>query len=80
MSYDSKCLELTKDSSKRLRIKGSKVGISYEIWRMKHVCEYLGVTRGHIYNLVSQNKIPYIKKGKLLYFIPGDIENWVLGG
>lgn len=51
-----------------------------QIWRIKDTAEYLGVSKGHLYNLVSRREIPFIKKGKLLYFIPSEIENWLLEG
>ena len=56
------------------------LGKSYEIWRVLDVANYLGVTVGHVYNLVSRGEIPHIKKGKLVFFIPNEIETWVLGG
>lgn len=57
-----------------------EIGTRFLIWRINDVSKYLGVTKGHIYNLVSRNKIPHIKKGRLLYFVPSEIENWVLEG
>lgn len=50
------------------------------IWRVSDVAEYLGVSEGHIYNLCSRREIPFVKKGKLLYFIPKEVENWLLQG
>jgi len=50
------------------------------IWRVAEVACYLGVSKGHIYNLCSRREIPFAKKGKLLYFIPKEIENWILLG
>ena len=51
-----------------------------KIWRLKETVEFLGISKGHLYNLTSRNEIPHIKKGKLLYFVPQDVENWVLEG
>lgn len=51
-----------------------------QIWRTEQVAEYLGLSKGHIYNLTSDEKIPFHKKGKVLYFIPSEIENWILEG
>ncbi len=50
------------------------------IWRITDVAEYLGLSIGHIYNLCYRREIPFIKKGKNLFFIPGEIENWLLEG
>jgi excisionase family DNA binding protein len=33
-----------------------------------------------IYGLVHRNKIPYIKKGKKLYFVKEDILQWIKSG
>lgn len=53
---------------------------SKKIWRIEDVVEFLGVSKGYIYQLTSKEKIPFIKKGKLVYFVPQEIENWVLEG
>jgi excisionase family DNA binding protein len=50
------------------------------IWRIQHVAEFLGVSKGHIYNLVNRREIPFLKKGKILYFIPLEVENWLHEG
>jgi excisionase family DNA binding protein len=39
---------------------------------------FLGVSKGHLYNLMSQKKIPYYKpEGKLAYFRLADLEGFV---
>jgi predicted DNA-binding transcriptional regulator AlpA len=50
------------------------------IWRVKDVANFLNCSIGHIYNLTSDEKIPNVKKGKFLYFVPEEILNWVLEG
>lgn len=50
------------------------------IWRVDDVAEFLGCSKGHIYNLASDEKIPKVKKGKFVYFIPEVILNWILEG
>ena len=50
------------------------------IWRVKDVAEFLGCSKGHVYRLASDEKIPKIKKGKFVYFMPERIHNWVLEG
>ena len=49
-----------------------------EIMRIKDVAKLLGCSRGHIYNLVYKDEIPYYKKGKCLYFLYTDILNWIM--
>ncbi len=51
-----------------------------QIWRVDDVAKYLGCSIGHIYNLVSNERIPRVKKGKFLYFIPEHIFEWLLEG
>ena len=50
------------------------------IWRVEDVAEFLGCSKWHIYRLTSDEKIPKIKKGKFIYFVPERIRNWVLEG
>lgn len=50
------------------------------IWRVEDVAKYIGCSKGHIYNLVAKRRIPKVKKGKFLYFLPTDIHNWILEG
>ncbi|MCY4645097.1 MAG: helix-turn-helix domain-containing protein [Bacteriovoracales bacterium] len=51
-----------------------------KIWRVRDVAEFLGCSTGHVYRLASDEKIPKIKKGKFVYFMPESIHNWVLEG
>ena len=51
-----------------------------KIWRIKDVAQYLQLSVGTIYNKTSKGEIPYLKKGKVLYFRPEDIVEWVLEG
>lgn len=55
-----------------------------KIWRIDDVAGFLGVSVGHIYNLISASKkmrrkdeIPYRKRGKALYFFPQEILDWI---
>jgi excisionase family DNA binding protein len=38
------------------------------------------LAKATIYGLVNQNKIPYYKKSKRLYFLKSEILDWVIGG
>ena len=40
----------------------------------------INLTKPTVYGLVHQNKIPYIKKGKRLYFVKADILDWIKSG
>ncbi len=50
------------------------------IWRVGDVAKFLKCSVGHVYNLASEERIPKIKKGKSLYFVPEKILNWILEG
>lgn len=50
------------------------------IWRVQDVAKFLGCSIGHVYNLSSDERIPKVKKGKFLYFIPESILNWIQEG
>ena len=50
------------------------------IWRIIDVAEYLQLSVKTVYNKTSRGEIPFIKKGKTLYFRPEEIENWLLEG
>ena len=51
-----------------------------KIWRINDVAQFLQCSVKTIYNKTSKGEIPYIKKGKTLYFRPDDIENWLMEG
>ncbi len=51
-----------------------------KIWRITDVAEFLQCSMKTIYNKTSKGEIPHIKKGKLLYFRPDEIESWVMEG
>jgi len=70
----STCYNGTVDCERSTRLFDKK------IWRVKDVAIFLGCSKGHIYNLTSDEKIPKVKKGKFVYFIPDEIQNWVLEG
>ena len=41
--------------------------------------EFIGKTKTAIYNMVQRQQIPYIKRGKLLFFRKKDLKSWMLG-
>jgi excisionase family DNA binding protein len=43
------------------------------------VANVLGVAKRHIYRLVSEDRIPYLKWGRLLRFDPAEIAAWLEG-
>ena len=61
-------------------VESSATLFNKRIWRVGDVAKFLGCSVGHIYNLSSDEKIPKIKKGKFLFFVPGEILEWILQG
>lgn len=50
------------------------------IWTITEAADFLDLTKGTIYNLVSKKKIPFLKRRKRLYFTPRDLLNWIREG
>jgi len=43
--------------------------------------EFLGLSKSHIYKLTSSGKLPHYKPGgKNLYFMPGDLLDYIKSG
>lgn len=70
---------------KRLNSIERKLGDNYnengykEVMNLNQLCNYLELSKSHIYKLTSKQEIPHSKRGgKKLYFNKYDIDNWVL--
>ena len=72
--------EINKNQNVSHEMCDSDLLLQKQIWRIKDVARFLGCSIGHIYNLTSDEKIPKVKKGKFLFFIPDEILNWILEG
>jgi excisionase family DNA binding protein len=53
---------------------------SDEIGGIELAQEVTGLARPTIYGLVSQSKIPFMKRGKKLYFARQELTNWIRQG
>ena len=85
LSYDRESLaekipSLQEDSASSMNTEKLSGVLDKKIWRIDDVANFLGCSVGHVYNLSSDEKIPKIKKGKFLYFIPSEILEWLLQG
>lgn len=58
----------------------SKSLFEKKIWLLDDVIEATGFKKQTIYNKVSNNEIPYRKRGKKLFFIPEEIIDWIHEG
>jgi excisionase family DNA binding protein len=45
---------------------------------IEEVSEYLHLAVPTLYSFTSKNEIPFIKKGKKLYFKKADLDNWLI--
>jgi excisionase family DNA binding protein len=64
---------------KSLKLENSNAQKNYpEIFTVKHVAEYLDVSKSYIYQLTRTNLIPHSKNGNRLYFDKEKITKWVL--
>ncbi len=70
---------------KRLSSIEQKLGGKYndndykEVMNINQLCDYLGLSKSHIYKLTSTREIPHSKnRGKKLYFNKYEIDKWVL--
>ena len=50
------------------------------IWKVDDLKLFLGLSKGTIYNKVSRRELPYRKKGRLLFFLPHEIMQWIKEG
>lgn len=70
--------QIIKEELALLRIDGqSSVKEQDEMLTIKQASEFLDVPVSTLYNLVSQQKLPALKPGKRLYFLKGDLLEWV---
>lgn len=55
-------------------------GYTQSILSLTEACNYLNLAKQTIYGFTSKRLIPFIKKGKKLYFKKSDLEEWLLEG
>jgi excisionase family DNA binding protein len=48
-----------------------------QLLNTKEAAEYLGISRNTLYEWVIQNKVPYIKVGRLVKFKKEELETWL---
>lgn len=66
---------------KTAKVKSREIPIfDNKIMRVDQVAEMLQFSKWHIYRLVNQNKIPFYKKGKTLFFMSNEIIEWINEG
>jgi excisionase family DNA binding protein len=51
-----------------------------KILTIQQASKYLNLAPQTLYGFTSKNEIPFIKKGKKLYFLRSELENWLMEG
>ena len=60
------------DNLSRLTLIGSKTVLDFD-----ETLLFTGLSRGYLYRLTSEKKIPFFKKNRKLYFKKSDLEAWM---
>ena len=50
------------------------------ILSLKETATFLNLAQQTVYGFTSKQQIPFVKKGKKLYFRKSELEKWLLGG
>lgn len=51
-----------------------------KVWSVDDVARELKLSRSHIYKLISEDKIPFAKVGRLVRFYPERVYEWLSKG
>lgn len=51
-----------------------------KLWSIDELAAYLGYARRTVCNKVQRGEIPYVKVGRLVRFVPEEIDRWVMQG
>ncbi len=51
-----------------------------QIFSISEAAEFLNLAKQTLYGFTSKREIPFIKKGKKLYFKKSELESWLLEG
>ncbi|MDB5131790.1 MAG: Helix-turn-helix domain protein [Mucilaginibacter sp.] len=57
-----------------------KVEVNEGYLTVKQAAEFIKIVPGSLYNLISQNKVPYHKNGKRVLFKRSELATWLLNG
>ena len=62
----------------KLHLAGQNQNKYPEYLTITQAAEYLNLATPTIYGFTSKNEIPFLKKGKKLYFKKNDLDNWLV--
>lgn len=57
-----------------------KVEVDEGYLTVKQAAEFLKIVTGSLYNLISQNKVPFHKSGKKVLFKKSELTDWLANG
>lgn len=57
-----------------------KVEVDEGYLTVKQAADFLKIVTGSLYNLISQNKVPYHKSGKKVLFRKSELVEWLANG
>jgi excisionase family DNA binding protein len=57
-----------------------KVEVDEGYLTVKQAADFLKIVTGSLYNLISQNKVPYHKSGKKVLFKKSELKEWLASG
>jgi excisionase family DNA binding protein len=43
------------------------------------LAERLGITERHVRRLIAERRIPFVKVGRFVRFVPADVDKWLQG-
>jgi excisionase family DNA binding protein len=75
--------QLNRIEEKLIQLNGTGVngqysfGVVNDLMTMEQAGEYLSVSKSHLYKLTSKREIPFIKRGKINYFMKKHIDEWL---
>jgi excisionase family DNA binding protein len=50
----------------------------WRLWNVREVAEFLGLSPGTVYHMVSEGRIPVVRiSARCIKFRPSEIENWL---
>lgn len=47
------------------------------VWTAAQTAGELGISKAHLYRLVRENKVPFVRVGRLVRFQPDDVRSWL---
>jgi excisionase family DNA binding protein len=56
---------------------GNHIGVEKRLFNAKEAADYIGTSLLNIYQMVSKNRIPFVKIGRSTRFEKDEIDHWI---